>query len=77
MTRQRRRPRHPLKMGTGPNGHGTPSTATAPAHVNGLIGNNETHFCHGNGAVSSRVKGCGCATHDGKRSRFNIQQVEY
>ena len=47
----------PPKMGTGPNRHGTPSTALAASHVNGLIGNNETHFCHGNGAgaVPSRV----------------------
>ena len=57
----------PQKMGTGPNGHGTPlmvltpltAMALAPSHVNCFIGNNETYFCHGNGngAVPSRVNG--------------------
>ena len=43
------------KMGTEPNGHGTPSTAptpstaTAPSCVNGLIGSNVTYF---DGAVA-------------------------
>ena len=38
-------------MGTEPNGHGTPSTATAPSRVNTSIGNNATHS---HGAVSCK-----------------------
>ena len=52
--RYRCRPRYLPKIGTGPNGHGTPLTAptpsmamamaTAPCHVNGLIDHNVFYF---------------------------------